>query len=659
MKFVDLTWEDLEEWAGERIVSRGRSYKRDVKDLRVAADGALVAWVHGGDRYATTVRMDAAGDLDSSCTCPYPGTPCKHAVGLILAYLDLLKHAQQPPKANPGDARLKMLAGAKEGGGDDETERPVPDEDAKGNKLVRAHLGKLSKKELVKLLLAEQDAIPEMRRRLLDRTEMRKGSIARLVASIRREIDDASSEPGWSDHWRRESETPDYSGVKQRLKNLLDAGHADAVVELGEYLMERGVRQVGQSNDEGETGMEIADCMAIAFKAVTRSGLSASQRLLWEIDLRLTDEYDFLNGLKGPVEARNSGDKAAWSGAADVLSSRLAGLSVHGAGGQEGSSSRYHRAHVMRWLVHALEKAGRAREVIPLLESETAHTDCYEELVDKLIKAGRLEQAREWARKGFVQTLNRLPGIAWKVEERLRELAVRARDHPLAAAYRALEFLDTPEVKGYSDLRKAAIAAGQWDVIREPILQYLETGIRPDIPPTAGERSSGRQGDGATAQGEARPSPDGWPLPSTGLPAREKDPRWVRFPDTDTLIDIAILEKRHDDAIRWYRHRGKPSVFGVDGRGEDVARAVQMTHPDDAIAIWKGLVDREIAQVKPSAYQTAGGYLKKIGVVYARTGRVAEWAAYCAELRAQNVRRPRMIGVLNAIEGRRTPIIGG
>ena len=41
--FSKLTWEDLEEWAGNRIVARGQSYLRQgaVRDLERAEDGAL------------------------------------------------------------------------------------------------------------------------------------------------------------------------------------------------------------------------------------------------------------------------------------------------------------------------------------------------------------------------------------------------------------------------------------------------------------------------------------------------------------------------------------------------------------------------------------------------------------------------------------------
>ena len=70
--FAGLTWEDLEDWAGSRIVKRGRSYQQSgsVSDLARTADGGLIAWVQGSRRYASMVAFDG-GELDSDCTCPY------------------------------------------------------------------------------------------------------------------------------------------------------------------------------------------------------------------------------------------------------------------------------------------------------------------------------------------------------------------------------------------------------------------------------------------------------------------------------------------------------------------------------------------------------------------------------------------------------------
>ncbi|MBN1843845.1 MAG: hypothetical protein JW883_16390 [Deltaproteobacteria bacterium] len=56
-RFSDLTWNDIEEWAGGKIVARGKSYQRQgrVSDLAVTDNGAMLAWVDGTERYATRV----------------------------------------------------------------------------------------------------------------------------------------------------------------------------------------------------------------------------------------------------------------------------------------------------------------------------------------------------------------------------------------------------------------------------------------------------------------------------------------------------------------------------------------------------------------------------------------------------------------------------
>ena len=46
-EFVDLTWDDLEDWAGSKIVSRCRNYQRQgrVSELAKIKDNCLIAWV--------------------------------------------------------------------------------------------------------------------------------------------------------------------------------------------------------------------------------------------------------------------------------------------------------------------------------------------------------------------------------------------------------------------------------------------------------------------------------------------------------------------------------------------------------------------------------------------------------------------------------------
>ena len=88
--------------------SRGQGYHRShrVQELAQTESGELVAWVQGGNRYATQVDFKG-GDLISTCTCPYGGA-CKHAVAVVLEYLDCLKKNMEVPKIADQDKRLSL-----------------------------------------------------------------------------------------------------------------------------------------------------------------------------------------------------------------------------------------------------------------------------------------------------------------------------------------------------------------------------------------------------------------------------------------------------------------------------------------------------------------------------------------------------------------------
>ncbi len=47
--FTNLSWDDLKEWAGSKIVERGKSYQQQklVSELAVLENGGLLAWVDG------------------------------------------------------------------------------------------------------------------------------------------------------------------------------------------------------------------------------------------------------------------------------------------------------------------------------------------------------------------------------------------------------------------------------------------------------------------------------------------------------------------------------------------------------------------------------------------------------------------------------------
>lgn len=126
-------------------------------------------------------------------------------------------------------------------------------------------------------------------------------------------------------------------------------------------------------------------------------------------------------------------------------------------------------------------------------------------------------------------------------------------------------------------------------------------------------------------------------------------------PMTDTLIDIAIAEKRPDEVLRWYDQR-KPRSRSWDSGwfAEDrIAEAVMGTYPDRAVAIWKTLAEAQIALTKPKAYEDAAGYLRKIHRLLKQRGKEEDWPRYLAALRRANERKRRLVQILDTLAGRR------
>ena len=635
--FEKLSWDDLEQWAGGRILSRGQGYQRShrVKELAETQTGALVAWVHGGQKYATEVDFED-GELISVCTCPY-GNNCKHAVAVVLEYLDHLKKKLEVIQITGQDQRLALLQGIA-----DEEDREVDDEgegeevdtihlvSPKSNKPIppdlKGFLEGQTKEQLITLFKDLSERYPSVREDLLDRHNLSKGSVKRIVAAVRKEIHELTSEPGWRNHWNHEGYTPDYSRVKGRLKSLLANGHADEVVFLGKELLETGIRQVEMSDDEGETGIEISSCLDIVFLALPQSSLSPLDQMLWAIDAELKDDCELCYGSESFWE--NEQKASDWSVVADKLIQRLNEFKL--GRGEDNFSKNYQRDRLSDWIIQALENAGRPEEIIPVCEQEAVKTGSYPRLVEALRKAKRYEEAEQWIFKGMRTTQKQWPGIAKQLKDTLREMREREGDWVKVAAFRTEDFLQSPSLHTFQDMKKAAEKAKVWPEVRAAALLYLETGKLP-------------------------PSDPSWPLPETGV-KEDRETRKNEFPMTDVLIDIAIEEKRPDDVLKWYDHsRSKKRIFwGGGGYQEDkIAGAVVDLYPDRAIAIWKNLAEKQIALTQPKAYETAALYLRKVHNFLKKLERENEWKDYLLQLRQANARKKRLIQILDRLESGR------
>ncbi|MER3602451.1 MAG: hypothetical protein C4298_00295, partial [Thermus sp.] len=100
----------------EDLLAKGEAYVRKGRVLDLVRLGeVLQARVQGTAPYPYRVRLEPG--LTGTCTCPYPGWPCKHAAAALLAYerakekpKDLLKALEALP---PEEAKSLLLALAK------------------------------------------------------------------------------------------------------------------------------------------------------------------------------------------------------------------------------------------------------------------------------------------------------------------------------------------------------------------------------------------------------------------------------------------------------------------------------------------------------------------------------------------------------------------
>lgn len=624
--FSDLTWADLRAWAGDGVVERGCGYRDNVKELARTRAGGLVAWVLGTHRYATWVGFDD-GELDAACTCPY-GARCKHAVAVVLAYLDALKKGRTVTEARQDDPRLQILAGeAVETGSVSGTSAPRADEAWAGrSQSMHAFLEARSKQELIELIESLADSLPDVRDALARRRDLVAGDAEGLVAAARRAIAEISAEPAWSNHWDDHGSLPDYSPVREQLEALLGAGYADEVLALGEELLRAGTEQIGQSHDEGETAQEIAECMAIVFSALPKSSLNPADRILWAVDAQLADEFDLCNDLGAFWDGEFSPE--AWSTAADALLKRLSPATSGTA--QSDWAASYRRDRLSDWAITALEAAGREAEIIPLCQQEAEKTGSYVRLVKRLIAANRYEEAEEWIRRGVQVTGERLPGIAAELREHLHDLRERSGDLLGVAALRADAFFAAPGLQTYRALNRAAEAAGVKTAVKAAAMRYLVTGERPD---RVGAKTN-------------------WPLPQSPL-ERPESTSSNDFPATRVLIEIAIDEARPDEVLHWYDEWHRRRSWATDDLDQRVAQAVADSHPERAIAIWKRLAEACIERKSPSAYREAVHHLHEAGRVFEHLGHRDEWRDYLTGLKRTHARKRRLLEELEVLDGRR------
>jgi uncharacterized Zn finger protein len=666
-----LTWNDLTDWAGSRTVSRGRSYQQngDVKGLCVSGAGILLAWVRGGRRYATRVHLDLtrhrrSDRIVSRCSCPV-GVACKHAVAVVLEYLEAMEKGAEVPEAPEGDERWAVLGLDDDGPWEDGEDADYAYEDGpwegsgsftrrgasrgRASEELRSFLRTKSSEEMADIIMRFCEDHPGLRKSLEDERRATGGEFSELLREARREIRSLTAEEAWWDGWKGVGSLPDFSGLEARLKILLDHGQADGIVELGRELLERGIDQIERSHDEGETAAGISGCMEVVAEALGKSGLSAEEKILYAIDSMLADDYGFCDDLARVLD--DPWEEPAWSAVADRLEDRLKREPAVSGKGDSWMRS-FRRQRLGDWVITALDRGGRRHEGTRLCVAEAEASGAYVRAVQRLLKEKDFAGAKRLARAGLRETPTLYHGIHNELQDLLCEVAESTGDSMLPAAVAAERFFRWPSVAGFREMIKKAKKVDCGEVVARGAMMFLETGRRPDaMMDDSVERTAGSS----------------WPLPPAPEHREQADRLAAptgRDPHYRVLIELAMEEKRPHDVLRWY-DEWREEKAGPQGGWrfvpveleEEIAEAVASTYPDRAIDIFVEAADSVASQTNTRTYPEAGRLLKRAKRVLEKNGRSEEWKSILEDFRHNHRRKRRLMEVLEGIEDR--PIVKG
>ncbi|MGZ0707496.1 SWIM zinc finger family protein [Coraliomargarita sp. W4R53] len=381
-----LTWEALEESFGKRILDRGERYQQGGRVTALArfAQNGLVARVAGSENYVSRVLVMDGSKLQTLCTCPY-GAGCKHAVAVVLEYLECLKEKRKVEliKEPELDERLIEL----------EEEPAFADDLVEARKSASHELDKFlrakTKPQLVSLCMEMSEAIPQARQWLQDQQLLAAKDPSKFLKTIRSELA-ALEDTQWDGHGYG-GHSADLTRLKTQLKALADLKEYLILTELGPELLSAGNEAV-QHEHESESYYDLSECLDIIFDALTRSSLNVAEQLLWVIDLYLQDDYGLCGDAAGEFLGRKH-SPSAWSTVANKLKEQLSSMPVPGR--RSDYSQIYQRNRVSGHLSNALKQAGRSKELTAHYLSEAKTAGRYDELVKHLIEQKDWNEAKK------------------------------------------------------------------------------------------------------------------------------------------------------------------------------------------------------------------------------------------------------------------------
>lgn len=562
--------EGLRKLADPRTLMRGASYFQDRRvELGPVGPDAVEATVRGTMPYWVELRV-SGGRPAWSCTCPVgaEGQFCKHAVAVAMAVDPAV-----------GEGGLLFRRAPERGAADDEG--------------LRSYLASLGTEQLVDLLLEQAAADFRLRDRLTARAAAAAGA-GIDEGAWRKRITAAFRTPGGFVPYRRAADwAAGVSDLIDGLADLLDAGHAEAVVRLAERAHQRADRAIGAVDDSDGCLNDISFRLAaLHLRACWECRPDPVQLARRLVDLEMTtDLLGFHRAAADYAEVLGPDGLAEYR---RVVEARWQALAPDSG---EWSSERFALRQTRIGLALAV---GDPDELIAVKRDDMKAPSDYQEIAEALQRAGRVEEAIDWARHGLEAFGRR----HWQTGP-LRDLCaalLRGRGEEESAVRLYWQaFAEAPSLGAYRQLlAEAGDGSAHLEQRALTLLRTRVTGL-----------------------------PAG-PTPQTGA---------VASPLVEILLYEGEVEEAWDTAV----------ACGCEARlWLPLARAREATYPLDAVAVYEREALAQIDTKKNDGYRNAVKHLAAIRRLADAAGDPEVFTRTLARVRTEHRPKRNLMALLDA-----------
>ena len=550
----------VEAMADRRSFERGLLYAANGRvGKRTVAASSVKAKVRGSSSYQVRLSLDDDDEPAYDCSCPVgqEGRFCKHGVAVALVVSDAVADSGQRAEAAID---------------------------------VRGYLEGLDHRALVDLLVerAADDDIFDARLRM---EAARATAGPPQLGVFRHAIDEAFMVNGYVGYREMYDYATNINAVLDSLQDLLDDGHAEAVVALAEHAIDRAEDAVGYVDDSDGWMSGIAERLQDLHRAACAAAHSdpvTLARTLFDRERHSGDLEVFYGAAGAYAEVLGAEGLAEYRRLAQAEWDALPPLGPKDEE-RSWSSRRFRITQIMQTLA---ELTGDVGAVVEVLARDQSSAYQFVRIAEVLHEARRYDDALVWAERGLA-----LHGGS---DSRLVEVAAEEY-HRTGRGEDAVRvtwdaYGEAPGLRTYRPLAEHARRADLWPAWHDKALDLLRTRVNQGKRKPAGGRVTR------------------WPAPG---------------PDSSTLVEVLLFDGDFETAWAEASTAGCRRDLWLE-----LARRREGEHPLEAIPIWQAELERCIDAKNNQAYAQAVELIVRVGGLMRAADREADFTPYVAKLRA-------------------------